>query len=96
MKIIGQTIYNSRQEKVSIDAVNRGLSLLCGQPVKVDDSNLHIFEGDILALCFGFHQPTFKCTYADGTTKTDESNNMREAYFHFSQHGEIVKIKQLN
>ena len=42
-------------ESISIEKLNKGLSKFYGQDINIDESNIKDFEGDILALCFGFN-----------------------------------------
>lgn len=51
----GVVYYKHSNESIAIEKLNAGLSLFYGKEVKVNESNLLDFEGDIMALCFGFN-----------------------------------------
>jgi|688.fasta_scaffold929932_3 hypothetical protein len=43
------------KESISIEELNKGLSKFYGQNISITEDNIKEFEGDILALCFGFN-----------------------------------------
>jgi hypothetical protein len=51
----GVVYYNHSNESITIERLNIGLSAFYGKDVKIDQSNLADFEGDIIALCFEFN-----------------------------------------
>lgn len=51
----GVVYYKYSNESITIERLNIGLSRFYRKDVKVDESNLSYFEGDIMALCFGFN-----------------------------------------
>jgi hypothetical protein len=42
-------------ESISIEKLNIGLSKFYGNKIQINNANITQFEGDILALCFGFN-----------------------------------------
>ncbi len=48
--------YKETNEKICIDKLNTGLSKFYGNKVSINKDNLPEFEGDILALSFGFNK----------------------------------------
>ena len=42
-------------ESITIEILNNGLSKFYGKETKITLDNIKDFEGDILALCFGFN-----------------------------------------
>jgi len=51
----GVVYYKYSNESITVERLNKGLSVFYGKDVKVDKFNLSDFEGDIMALCFGFN-----------------------------------------
>lgn len=51
-----KVICQETKEFIIIKKLNKGLSLFYGKPVFISNENFKEFEGDILALCFGFNQ----------------------------------------
>jgi hypothetical protein len=49
-----QVICPQTNESIDIDKLNLGLSNFYGKKVSITNDNLFEFEGDIIALCFGF------------------------------------------
>jgi hypothetical protein len=51
----GTVYYKHYSESITVERLNIGLSEFYRKDVKVHESNLSDFEGDIVALCFGFN-----------------------------------------
>lgn len=51
----GVVYYKYSNESITVERLNIGLSEFYRKDVKVDEYNLSDFEGDIMALCFGFN-----------------------------------------
>jgi F0F1-type ATP synthase alpha subunit len=102
MKIINNKIYQFnpmtlKSEVLELDKINEGLSSFYNKKVNITNDNLSEFDGDILALCFGFEQSNFKAVFTDNTTFIDSANNMSEFLFFVKQNQskEIKKVIQL-
>ena len=51
----GVVYYKHSNESITVERLNKGLSDFYRKDTKVDETNLSYFEGDIVALCFGFN-----------------------------------------
>lgn len=51
----GVVYYKYSNENITVERLNIGLSMFYRKEVRVNESNLSDFEGDIMALCFGFN-----------------------------------------
>lgn len=51
----GVVYYKYSSESITIEKLNIKLSSFYRQEVSINESNLEYFEGDIMALCFGFN-----------------------------------------
>lgn len=51
----GVVYYKYSNENITVERLNAGLSSFYRKEVNINESNLSEFEGDIIALCFGFN-----------------------------------------
>lgn len=51
----GAVYYKFSNENITVERLNKGLSQFYRKEVSINESNLSDFEGDIIALCFGFN-----------------------------------------